>query len=245
MKGEDARTTLAGTAWQRADVTRSYVEERRGAIPYGMDQIRMMLQLVAQFRPGARRIVDLGCGDGIMARAALEICPGAEALLIDHSEPMLERARQAMAPYAGRCTIRAADLAHPLNAQVADVSVDLVISGYAIHHLPDVRKRALYEEIFASLLPGGLFVNVEHVASPSARLEDLFDALYIDHLTAALQQPREQVAERHHARPDKADNLLAPQELQLQWLREIGFEDVDCFFKWLELAVFGGVKPSG
>jgi tRNA (cmo5U34)-methyltransferase len=29
------------------------------------------------------------------------------------------------------------------------------------------------------------------------------------------------------------------------WLREIGFQQADCYFKWLELAVFGGQKPVG
>jgi tRNA (cmo5U34)-methyltransferase len=233
------------SAWQQAGVARAFVEEHRGAIPYGVDQIRMLLQLVAHFRPESGLILDLGCGDGILARATLEICPKAEALLLAHSEPMLERARRAMAPFADRCVVRAADLAYPLSEQVAEASVDLVISGYAIHHLPHARKRALYAEILEALRPSGLFVNVEHVASPSERVEALFDALYVDHQAAVLQRPGEQAAAQHHGRPDKADNILALVETQLQWLREIGFENVDCFFKWLELAVFGGTKPGG
>ncbi len=44
---------------------------------------------------------------------------------------------------------------------------------------------------------------------------------------------------------DKADNILAPAEEQVGWLREIGFLHADCYFKWLELAVFGGVKAGG
>jgi hypothetical protein len=44
-------------------------------------------------------------------------------------------------------------------------------------------------------------------------------------------------------RPDKADNILERVEVQVEWLREIGFLHADCYFKWLELAVFGGVKP--
>ena len=42
---------------------------------------------------------------------------------------------------------------------------------------------------------------------------------------------------------DAADeDILADPETQCDWLREIGFEDVDVFFKVPELAIFGGVK---
>ncbi len=54
---------------------------------------------------------------------------------------------------------------------------------------------------------------------------------------------REEVALHYYNRPDKAANILAPVEDQCQWLRAIGFENVDCYFKILELAMFGGTKP--
>jgi len=55
---------------------------------------------------------------------------------------------------------------------------------------------------------------------------------------------RREVAAEHHARPDEAANILASVETQCEWLRELGFEDVDCYFKYFELAVFGGRKPA-
>jgi SAM-dependent methyltransferase len=205
----------------------------------------MMLRLVRHFLGAPRRVLDLGCSDGFLARAVLSNHPEASAVLLDHSEPMLERARAAMKDFADRCTLLHGDLADSLPSLtrgVAPDGFDLVVSGYAIHHLPHLRKRALYEEIHALLQSGGLFVNVEHVASATPRGEALFDAVYIDHLAARLGRPREQVEHEYRNRPDRADNILAPVGEQVGWLRAIGFVDADCYFKWLELAVFGGVK---
>jgi SAM-dependent methyltransferase len=124
-----------------------------------------------------------------------------------------------------------------------------VVSGYAIHHLPDPRKRQLCGEIFDLLKPGGLFVNTEHVESATAWIEGisdnlLVDSLYAHHSNHGSDKSREQVAEEFVNRPDKAANILAPVELQCEWLRECGFEDVDCYFKIFELAIFGGRRPK-
>ena len=120
----------------------------------------------------------------------------------------------------------------------------MAISGFAIHHLPGARKRSPYEEINRLLAPGGMFVNLEHLASVTPGLESLFDVLYVDNQARATCKLREQVERDYFNRPDKADNQLAPVETQLAWLRDVGFGHVDCYFKWLELALFGGVKTK-
>jgi len=58
-----------------------------------------------------------------------------------------------------------------------------------------------------------------------------------------LAEDRETIddTERAYRNRQGADtNILAPVEDQCAWLRAIGFVDVDCSFKALELAVFGG-----
>jgi hypothetical protein len=70
------------------------------------------------------------------------------------------------------------------------------------------------------------------------------DDLFIDHLLRLHpDKSRTAVAQTYYDRPDKAANILAPVEVQCEWLREIGFDDVDCYLKIFELAVFGGRKP--
>jgi ubiquinone/menaquinone biosynthesis C-methylase UbiE len=239
-----AMTERAGSSWKDADVARRFLDERRRAIPLGDEQVAILLRLARRFAPQATRVADLGCGDGYLARAVLSEFQDAHALLIDHSEPMLRRAHEAMRPFSGHCEIRQGDLAEPLPRLVGDGPFDLIVSGYAIHHLPTPRKRALYAEVFGLLRPGGLFVNVEHVASATPELEAVHDEAYIDHIAAVTGRGRAEVEREYHNRPDKADNILDPVEAQVGWLREIGFEHADCYFKWLELAVFGGVRPN-
>src|SRR3954447_6648197 len=135
-------TQVPGSSWKDAEVACRFLDERRRAVPLGDEQVKIMLRVARRFVPQLTRVADLGCGDGFLARAVLSEFPTAHALLIDHSEPMLRRAHEAMAPFSGRHEIRHGDLSDPLTPQVGG-PFDLIVSGYAIHHLPTARKQAL------------------------------------------------------------------------------------------------------
>ena len=120
---------------------------------------------------------------------------------------------------------------------------DAIVSGFAIHHQPDQRKRTLYREIYRLLAPGGWFVNIEHVAPATPLTTVLFDEVMIESIHRQQSHLSRAVVSRQFVkRADKAANILAPVEEQCRWLRKIGFTDVDCYFKIYELAVFAGRK---
>ena len=111
----------------------------------------------------------------------------------------------------------------------------------------DERKREIYGEIFDLLSPDGVFVNVEHVRSPTKVVESRFADRFIDALYDSVTRrdpnaSRDEIARAYYYRDDKQANILAFVEDQCEWLRDIGFSDVDCYFKLFELAVFGGRK---
>jgi len=237
--------------WKGDALVRTYLEGVRGAIPLASEQLDVMLRVVSAAGVPVRSIADLGCGDGVLARTLLARFPDAAATLVDFSGPMLREARERLAASGDAVRVVEADLGDSswMNAIRERAPFDVVVSGYAIHHLPDARKRALYGEIFALLGARGVFVNVEHVASASTWGESLSDEMIIDSLYAFHQRRepsarRDDVARDFYHRPDKAANILAPVDEQCAWLREIGFVDVDCFFKVFELAVFGGRKVA-
>ena len=81
---------MATTNWQRYDVTQHYLEQIRGGIPFGAEQAKIMLQVINHFAPNPKRIMDLGCGNGFLAEILLKTYPDASAILLDHSEPMVQ-----------------------------------------------------------------------------------------------------------------------------------------------------------
>jgi len=171
---------------------------------------------------GTRRILDLGTGDGRLLALVRSVHPETEAVAVDFSPAMLETARKR---FAGDRRVRVVE--HNMDSPLPDLGrFDAVISSFAIHHLVHERKQALYGEIYALLNPGRVFCNLEHVSSPSERLHEEF--LLRIGFTVETEDP---------------SNKLLDVETQLRWLREIGFEDVDCQWKWRELALLVGVRP--
>ncbi|MFF5994888.1 methyltransferase domain-containing protein [Lysinibacillus sp. KU-BSD001] len=230
------------TTWQREDVTTHYLQQVRGGIPFGAEQAQIMLQVVNHFIEKPAIIMDLGCGNGFLAEILLRTYPTAKAICIDHSQPMIEQAKIHLEAYTDRCELYVGDFSNSIQNFVEPNSVDCIVSGYAIHHLPHEKKKALYTDIYNLLKPGGIFINIEHTASVTEEMEKLYDELFIDHLTAYNNGQRAEIATEYYSRPDKADNILERVDIQVHWLKEIGFNHADCYFKWLELAVFGGVK---
>ncbi len=237
--------------WQTNELTQTYLTGVRGAIPLAQEQIDVMMRLIHAANPAATTILDLGCGDGILGQAFLDQYPQAHGIFADFSEPMLEAARKRMAGN-NRCTFIQVDygkIGWESSLPPALLQYEVIVSGFSIHHQPDERKKEIYAELYNLLAPGGIFLNLEHVASSSPWLERRFeeyfvDALYTYHQSIASGKTRQQVDEEYYSRPDKAANLLVPVESQCDWLRDIGFTDVDCYLKIFELALFGGIKAK-
>jgi tRNA (cmo5U34)-methyltransferase len=205
--------------WRTADHALAYLE-RADRVPHrGAGEAALLDELPQT----VQRVLDLGSGDGRLLDLLLRARPAARGVALDFSPPMLERLRHRF-----DSTERVDVVAHNLDDPLPSLGTfDAVVSSFAIHHLDHERKRQLYAEVWAALSEGGVFCNLEHVASVSA----------YGHLRflEAMGTPPED---------EDPSNKLLDVRTQLTWLREIGFEDVDCYWKWRELALLAGRKVS-
>jgi SAM-dependent methyltransferase len=202
--------------WTSTEHALDYLR-RADSIPHRVEGEATLLEFVP---PEAKRILDLGSGGGRLLALMKAARPGAQFVGLDFSPTMLEALRKLFASDSS-VTIVSHDFENRLPRMEP---FDAVISSFAIHHVSHERKRALYQEIFELLTPDGVFCNLEHVSSPSPRLH----AGFLKALSWADEDP---------------SNKLLDFETQLEWLRDIGFVDVDCHWKWRELALLVGVKP--
>ena len=236
--------------WKLPAIVNRYLSYR-AAIPLAQEQIGVMMSILKSREQPVENFLDLGCGDGILGATVLGEYPSACGVFVDFSEPMLEQAREQLKDYSGQLTFENLDYGNPewVSRIRPHAPFDAILSGYSIHHQPDARKREVYGEIFSVLTPGGWFINIEHVSSEAQINIDLFEHHYVSARYAIEKQNSgtrtfDELAEEYRNRPDKAANILAPVELQCDWLREIGYEEVDCYFRIFELAVFGGRRPK-
>jgi ubiquinone/menaquinone biosynthesis C-methylase UbiE len=232
--------------WKDEQTAKVFLKGIRGGIPYALDQMDLMMRLIGA-NGGVRNFIDLGCGDGVLSLKIFDKYPQAKGLLIDFSETMLQEARARFDGTSFDAEIVPGDFSDKnwVDRVLSVAPFDVVVSGYAIHHQPDERKKTLFREILALLRPGGIFINLEHVSSPSEWVNKVFEGLFADSIREFHRKSgaKEEELEAFLNKPDNDLNILAPADEQCEWLRQAGFADVDCYFKCFETAVFGGRRP--
>lgn len=217
-------------------VAASYDAHRRQLIPCFDGFYGAAVDLAATAPAPAPRILDLGSGTGLLAALILGRLPEARLTLLDISEAMLAHARARFAGSPVRVEIRVGD----------QITTDLggpwdaIVSALSIHHLPHDEKRRLYARAYDALAPGGIFVNADNVTAEDPAVQAQNRAAWIAAIRASGIDEAELAAAMERTKVD----ILAPLNPQLEWLREAGFAEVDCTYKWRHFAVFSGRRPA-
>ena len=238
-------TDFEKSHWAQKDFSNQYLEESDVYIVERRRLFEILKSFYKYFLGNKKnnKVMDLGCGDGIITRELLKVDESISATLVDGSQEMLNKAKEKLSGFKGINYVKASfqELLHK-DAKLSNF--DFVVSSLAIHHLSMGEKKSLFEHIYLRLNNGGYFVNIDVVLSQTEDLEGWYLLLWKEHIREVqtrlkLEGNYEDIVKRYKSNTDNQPDKL---EEQLKALRSVGFKEVDCFYKYGIFTIFGGKK---
>jgi tRNA (cmo5U34)-methyltransferase len=210
------------------------------SVPFYTEQQAMAREIAAKFWVPGTSVCDLGCSTGTTLINLAGELPDARLIGIDSSEPMLDRARQALeeAGAADRVELIHADLNESLTA-VPLAGTGLVTMFWTLQFIRPLRRDAVVSWIYESLVEDGVLVVAEKILTDNSDMNRFFIDLYYD-FKRRNGYSSEEIARKREA----LENTLVPYRSQenIELLRRNGFEIVEPFFQWFNFAGYLCVK---
>jgi tRNA (cmo5U34)-methyltransferase len=235
------------------ETSKRYLDYGRYFVPAREQQMHIMVDLL-NAQPPQSQILELCCGEGLLAELMMDELPGVRYFGMDGSTVMLEQAQRRLTRFGERVKLEPFDLAdqswrHP------QMAIQAVVSSLAIHHLDWEGKQALFQDVYNMLSEGGAFIIADMIepATSAGRsvAADAWDdvvrqrSLELDGSTTGPDFfVREGWNTYRYLDPDDIDHP-SPLFDQLKWLEQVGFVDIDVHFMQAGHALFSGWKKAG
>jgi tRNA (cmo5U34)-methyltransferase len=240
-------TDFEKSAWADNRFAESYLDKAEIYVVERRKMLWFVTSMVRHFygRAAAIRVLDLGCGDGIVTHELLKVNGNITATLVDGGEAMLRKAKERLGSYANIGFVRAS-FQELLGGRTELGKYDLCVSSMAIHHLDLNEKSTLFRFIHAHLNPGGRFINIDVTLAPSEELQTWYLEIWKDWMSHMMGEYNvtDEVPEDVIRRYQDPVSMNKPDTLQdqLKALEAAEFSDVDCCFRNGLFAVFGGKR---
>ena len=202
-------------------------------VPYYEEQNTIIIKLLPFERQKPIKVLDLGCGTGVLSHQILQTFPNASIVAFDLSPKMLSVCKSKLSAYSERIEYIQGDF----DKDDLGDGYDLVVSGLAIHHLNDDKKRILFQKVYDRMKPEGTIFIRELVKCKANQFTQKYEELWREYMQFNHINDEEVFAK--HLKEDIPSSV----DEQLSWLEDVGFDNCCCHWRYLNFAFFSGQKP--
>ncbi len=212
----------------------TYDATRRQLLPCFDDFYSTALELIPFSRDANIEILDLGAGTGLLSAMVAEAFSNARLTLVDFSEDMLNKARERFAHNPKQFQYQVMDYAK----EEITGPYQVVVSALSIHHLANTNKLALFGKVYHALQKNGIFINADQALGETPAIEQHYRRTWLQQ-TRALGVSEADLALSIERRQE---DISSPLEVQLAWLKQVGFKQAHCWYKNYAFVVYSGQK---
>jgi tRNA (cmo5U34)-methyltransferase len=225
--------------WQfDRDVTDVFENMLARSIPQYGTMRALVFDLGATLVQPGTAIIDIGCSKGDALAPFVRQYGTANCYIgVELSEPMLEAAQRRFATpiEQGIVDIRRLDLRTEYPPEMAS----LTLAVLTIQFTPIEYRQRIMQRIARHTMSGGGVILVEKVLGSTAHFDELLTRHYYE-LKAFNRYTAEQIERKRLA----LEGMLVP--VSARWnedlLREAGFNQVECFWRWCNFAGWIAIK---
>lgn len=251
MAEEPEATTPGG---EEETAAKSWLSLAESIIPARREQIATLVRLIPARPIDAFTVVELGVGDGKLAKAVLEAFPLCRYLALESSEPLRTHAQTTLASFGERFEVRPFMLAEPSWRRMLPNPLRCVLASFCLHELNGDGKHTLFTDLTLRIQPEGALLIADLVQPRTRRIAQLYAEQYettVREQSQALHGDLRDYAQfkshgwNYFAHPANSNSTApspSPLAEQLRWLEEAGLTSVDCFWLRAGHAVYGGYK---
>jgi len=202
-------------------------------IPYYTEMIEALVLSIPFEKDRQIKVIDLGCGTGTIAHKIKTVFPNSQISCLDIAENMIKMAQIKL----GENMDYYIDNFYEFTF---DKKYDVIISSLALHHLTnDENKKMFYRKIYNALTDNGVFYNADVVLGSNSHLQDLYMTKWKAFMgkNVSLDEIENKWIEKYKAE-DRPASLIN----HINWLKDIGYKNIDIVWKYYNYCVYGGYK---
>jgi tRNA (cmo5U34)-methyltransferase len=231
-------------SWQGRERAQKYEQRADLVLPKRQEMLSLIVQLIPFRRDEPLRVLDLGTGTGVPAQRVLEDFPKANVICVDKSAEMMDIGCAKLTEHGDRVRFVQADLENPAWNNGLPGKFDAIVSALAFNLLTDRAKQRLFAQCHEMLEPHGCLVFSDRLRAANEAIDRFYLDQWMNFIVGQTKEvlDKEVTLETVEARQRSLDEAagVKPATLEdvLTWLKQAGFAQVECHWKYFQWAVF-------